>query len=89
MNLTSRKSTNSTIEEIKFNGNSITGPHELDDIFNSRFSTAANKIPINDSTSHLEYLTTTIKTFELRTTNYLNVFTLLSRLSKIKSYRTR
>ena len=80
--LTSRKSANSTIKEIKVNGNSITGSHELADTFNSHFSTnatdLASKIPINDSISHLDYLTTTSKTFELRTTNSSKVFTLLS-----------
>ena len=87
--LTSRKSANSTIKEIKVNGNSITGSHELADTFNSHFSTIAtdlaSKIPINDSISHLDYLTTTSKTFELRTTNSSEVFTLLSRLSKSKA----
>ena len=48
----------------------------------NRFS---KQIPINDSISHLDYLTTTSKTFELRTTNSSDVFTLLSRLSKSKA----
>ena len=86
---TSRKSANFTIKEIKVNGNSINGSHELADTFNSHFSTIAtdlaSKIPINDSISHLDYLTTTSKTFELRTTNSSEVFTLLSRLSKSKA----
>ena len=77
------------IKELKVDGNSITGSHELADTFNSHFSTIAtdlaSKIPINDSISHLDYLTTTSKTFELRTTNFSEVFTLLSRLRKSKA----
>ena len=76
------------IKELKVDGNSMTGSHELADTFNSHFSIAtdlASKIPINDSISHLDYLTTTSKTFELRTTNSSEVFTLLSRLSKSKA----
>ena len=90
--LMSRKSHSSVINEIKLpRGNSIYDSHELSDAFNDHFSSIgprlANDINVNvDSTSHLDYLSTTSDcTFQLKTTSISKVTSLLSKLCKSKS----
>ena len=87
--LTSRKTVNSSINEIKVNENSITGAPELADTFNTHFSTIgvdlANEIPERNDLSHNDYITNTKHTFELRQTNSSEVFSLLAKLSKSKA----
>ena len=76
--VTSRKTVNSLIKEIKINGASITDARNLADTLNSHFSTIgadlANKIPSRNNLSHLDYITKPNSTFELTTTNCSEVF---------------
>ena len=84
--VTSRKTVNSLIKEIKINGASITDARNLADTFNSHFSMRsadlANEIPSRNNSSHLDYITKSNNTFELKTTNNSEVFSLLTKLSK-------
>ena len=87
--VTSRKTVNSLIKEIKINGASITDARNLADTFNSHFSMRgadlANEIPSRNNSSHLDYTTKSNNTFELKTTNNSEVFSLLTKLSKSKA----
>ena len=87
--LTSRKTNNCCIKEIKSNGNSIYGPPELADAFNDHFSSIgpklASQIYSNNGPSHLHYLEGTDKRFELKCTDPSRVFSLLSKLCKSKA----
>ena len=87
--LTSRKTNNCCIKEIKSNGNSIYSPPELADAFNDHFSSIgpklASQIYSNNGPSHLHYLEGTDKRFELKCTNPSKVFSLLSKLCKSKA----
>ena len=87
--LTSRKTNNCCIKEIKSNGNSIYGPPELADAFNDHFSSIgpklASQIYSNNGPSHLHYLEGTDKRFELKCTDPSGVFSLLSKLCKSKA----
>ncbi|CAH3132643.1 unnamed protein product, partial [Porites lobata] len=71
--LTSRKTNNCCIKEIKSNGNSIYGPPELADAFNDHFSSIgpklASQIYSNKGPSHLHYLEGTDKRLELKYEN--------------------
>lgn len=87
--VTSRKTVNSLIKEIKINGASITDARSLADTFNSHFSTIgadlAYEIPSRNNLSHLDYITKSNNTFELKTTNYSEVSSLLTKWSKLKA----
>ena len=82
--LTSSKTNNCCIKEIKSNGNSIYSPPELADAFNDPFSSTgpklASQICSNNGASHLHYLEGTDKCFKLKCTNPPKVFSLLSKL---------
>ena len=85
--LTSRKTNNCCIKEIK--SNSIYGPPELADVFNDHFCSIGPKLASliysNNGPSHLHYLEGTDKCFELKCTNPSKVFSLLSKLCKSKA----
>ena len=88
--LTSRKTKNSTIKEVKLgDDHSITNSFELSETFNSHFATIgpnlANSIPIRNDLSHLNYLTRCENTFEFKTTSSSKVSTLLRKLNKTKA----
>ena len=87
--LTSKKTNNCCIKEIKSNGNSIYSPPELANAFNDHFSSIAPKLASqiysNNGPSHLHYLEGTDKCFELTYTNPSKVFSLLSKLCKSKA----
>ena len=87
--LTSRKTTNCSVKEIKNNGKAIRDSLELADSFNSHFSSVgpklASEINSDNGPSHLKYITRTDSRFELRETNYSKVFSLLSKLCKSKA----
>jgi len=91
--LTSRKSKNLHINEIKQNGTSTFNSQELSETFIDHFATIgpklANEIPLNvNSLSHLDYLhglRSNYATFELKPTNSSIVLSLLSRLSISKA----
>ena len=80
--VTSRRTVNFLIKEIKINGASITDARNLADTFNSHFSTIgadlANETPSRNNLSNLDYITKSNNTFELNTTNYSEVFCLLT-----------
>ena len=87
--VTSRKTINSLIKEIKINGASITDTCNFADTLNSHFSTIgadlANKIPSRSNLSHRDYITKPKSTLELTTTNCSELFSLLTKLSKSKA----
>ena len=78
--LTSSKTNNCCIREIKSNGNPIYSPPELADAFNDLFSSTrpklASQIYSNNGPSHLHYLDATDKCFKLKSTNPSKVFSL-------------
>ena len=88
--LTSRKIHSSSVKEIKLDNNSISDPQELSSAFNDHFSMIRLKL-INaiqkngDAPSYLDYVKVTEHRFELKTTNCLTVFSLLSKLCKSKA----
>ena len=89
--LTSRKTNNCCIKEVKSNGNSIYSPPELADAFNDHFSSIGHKLArqiyANNGPSHLHYLEGTDKCFELKCTNPSKCVLILvySKLSKSKA----
>ena len=88
--LTSRKTHNSSVKEIKLDNNSIYDPHELSSTFNDYFSSIGPSLvndihhPVNGS-SHLDYIEETEHRFDLTTTESSKIFTLLSKLCKSKA----
>ena len=82
--LTSRKIHSSYVKEIKLDNNSISDPRELSFVFNDHFSSIGLKL-INaiqnnsDAPSSLDYIKETEHRLELKTTDCLTVFSLLSR----------
>ena len=80
--LTSRKTNNCYIKEVKSNGNSIYSPPELADAFNDPFSSTGLKLCqpdlFNNGPSHLHYLEGTDKCFKLKCNNPSKRFSPLS-----------
>ena len=91
--LTSTKTNNCYIKEVKSNGNSIYSPPELADAFNDHFSSIGHKLArqiySNNGPSHLHYLEGTEKCFELKCTNPSNVFSFLSIVSFVNRKRAQ
>ena len=87
--LTSRKTDDFCIKEIKRNGNSIYSAPELADALNDHFSSIgpklASRIYSNNGPSHLHFLEGTDKCFELKCTNPSKVSSLLSKLCQSKA----
>lgn len=90
--LTSRKTKNSTIKEVRLDDdNVITDSSGLSEAFNSHFATIgpnlAKNIPIRSDLSHLDYLTETTNNshFNLTTTSQSKVLALLRKLNKTKA----
>ena len=58
--LTSRRTNNTTVKELKLNGSIISNSSELSNAFNGHFSTIgprlANEIPPNDNNNDLSYI---------------------------------
>ena len=82
--LTSRKTTNCCVEEIKSNGWAIRDSPEPADAFNSHLSSIepklASEINSDNGPSHLKYITRTDSRFELRETNSRRAVRYLPRL---------
>ena len=87
--VTLRKTVNSLIKEIKINGASITDARNLAATFNFHFLTIgadlAYEIPSQNNLSHLDYITKSNNTFELKTTNHTEVSSLLTKWRKSKA----
>ena len=87
--VTSRKTGNSLIKEIKINGASITDAGNLAATFNFHFLTIgadlAYEIPSQNNLSHLDYITKSNNTFKLKTTNHTDGSSLLTKWSKSKA----
>ena len=85
--VTSRKTVNSLIKEIKINGASITDVRNLAATFNFHFLTIgadlAYEIPSQNNLSHLDYITKSNNTFHAA--NHTEVSSLLTKWSKSKA----
>ena len=64
---------------------SLTHAIWLTDLFSTVGADLANEIPSRNNLSHLDCVTKSRNTFELKTTNYSDMFSLLTKLSKSKA----
>ena len=76
-------------KKLKSMGRRSADAHNLADTFNSHFSTVgadlANEISSRNNFSHLDYITKSNNNSELKITNFSEVFSLLTKLSKSKA----
>jgi len=80
----------SSVKEIKLDNNSISDPQELSSTFNDHFSSIGLKVITaiqknGDTPSYLDYVKETEHRFELKTTDCLTIFSLVSKLCKSKA----
>ena len=87
--LTSRRTNNTTVKELKLNGSIISNSSELSNSFNDQFSTTgprlANEIPPNDNNNDLRYVNNTNvnhNNFSFSSTSSSIVFSHLNRLRR-------
>ena len=87
--LTSRRTNNTTVKELKLNGSIISNSSELSNSFNDQFSTTgprlANEIPPNDNDNDLRYvnnINVNHNNFSFSSTSSSIVFSHLNRLRR-------
>ena len=89
--LTSRRTNNTTVKELKLNGSIISNSSELSNAFNDHFSTTgphpANEIPPNDNNNDLSYINNinvNHNKFSFSSTSSSIVFSHLNKLCRSK-----